>query len=115
MDFGWAIQQIKQGKVVCRSGWNGKNMYIYLSKGSFDRDLLGFQAGEHPHENHPSTMNGVSISHFECGDIGTVTRMPNLNMKAADGSTFTGWLASQTDMLAEDWVFPGPGGESITE
>ena len=29
--------------------------------------------------------------------------MPNINMLAADGSIVTGWLASQTDMLAEDW------------
>ena len=35
---------------------------------------------------------------------GTITRLPNLNMRAATGSTVTGWLASQTDILAEDWV-----------
>jgi hypothetical protein len=35
---------------------------------------------------------------------------PHIDMKAADGSYVVGWLASQTDMLAEDWdvVEPDP-------
>ena len=35
---------------------------------------------------------------------GTVKVMPYITMKAADGSIVMGWLASQTDMLADDWV-----------
>ena len=31
-DFGWAIEQLKNGKRVIRLGWNGKNMYIELQK-----------------------------------------------------------------------------------
>lgn len=102
-DFGIAIGLLKGGSRVRRSGWNGKGMFVYLNKGSFPADLLGFKPGDEVQAAHPSTLNGVSIGLFETGDHDTVTRMPNINMRAADGSIVTGWLASQTDMLAGDW------------
>lgn len=97
-DFGSAIVAMKNGYAVKREGWNGKNMCIYLNKGNFDA------IGRTPGSEYRSHMNGIPINLFETGDVGTVTRMPNINMKTADGSTVTGWLASQTDMLAEDWT-----------
>lgn len=103
MTFGDALVALKQGARVARAGWNGKGMFIYLNKGSVDGPYLGFKPGEQPVENHPSTIDGVSMSLFDCGDTGTVTRLPNINMRSAGGATVTGWLASQTDMLAEDW------------
>ncbi|CDX54545.1 conserved hypothetical protein [Mesorhizobium plurifarium] len=103
MNFGQALDALKEGKRVSRSGWNGKGMFIYLQSGSFDHELLGFQPGAKPMVGHPSTIDGVSLGLFEAGDKGTVTRLPNLNMRSATGATVTGWLASQTDMLAEDW------------
>lgn len=89
MNFGDAIEAAKLGQRIARAGWNGKGMFVYLNKGSTAAPDM--------------TIVGVSIDLFDAGDDGTVTRMPNLNMKAADGSTVTGWLASQTDILAEDW------------
>ena len=90
--FGDIIAALKEEKRAAREGWNGKGMFIFLNKGSTptlpDRD---------------STIEGISANLFELGDNGTVTRLPNINMRAATGSTVTGWLASQTDMLAEDW------------
>lgn len=103
LDFGRALDALKAGKNVARAGWNGKGMFIYLNKGSFDHGLLGFKPGENPGPDHPSTMDGISLGLFSSGDKGTVTRLPNINMRSATGSTVTGWLASQTDMLAEDW------------
>lgn len=97
LTFGDAIHFVKQGLRVARAGWNGKGMFVFLKAGSIDpngSDCEKFAAG---------SFGGVDIHLFECGDTGTSTRMPNLNMRAADGSTVTGWLASQTDMLAEDW------------
>ena len=91
--FGAAIEAAKQGKAIARSGWNGKNMYVWMAKGNYASDT----------EAPKVISSGVNLGLFEVGDKGTVTRMPNLNMKAADGSTVTGWLASQTDILAEDW------------
>jgi hypothetical protein len=92
--FGQAIEALKKGNAVSRQGWNGKGMCIFLNKGSHtipqDQDL-------------PNEIEGIRANLFEKGPHGTVTRLPNLNMKAATGSTVTGWLASQTDILAEDW------------
>lgn len=90
LNFGQAIEAAKQGKIVARIGWNGKGMFVYLNRGSS------------PNEN-PS-IEGVSGDLFDLGDTDTVIRLPNLNMRSATGSTVTGWLASQTDILAEDWV-----------
>lgn len=103
MTFGEAIEALKKGKCVARSGWNGKGMHLWLNKGNVDGPKLGFQPGEQPMADHLSTMDGIRLGLFEAGGAGTVTRLPNINMRSASGSTVTGWLASQTDMLAEDW------------
>jgi hypothetical protein len=66
-------------------------MWLWLNKGSYPM-------GE------PDGSEGISGQLFDRGDVGTVRRLPNINMRAATGSTVTGWLASQTDMLAEDWM-----------
>lgn len=95
LSFGEALTALKNGKAVARAGWNGKNMLLTLNKGSIDTD-----GGQ---QTPPSLIEGIKASLFESGDKGTVTRLPNINMRAASGSTVTGWLASQTDMLAEDW------------
>lgn len=86
MNFGQAIEALKEGKKVCRSGWNGKGMFIYLQQGSkVSGTLMRNEAIRDYFGNNP-----VVIS-------------PHIDMKAADGSLVIGWLASQTDMLAEDW------------
>lgn len=89
--FTGALLAVKAGMCAARAGWNGKNMFIYLNPGSV------------PPGNYGETINGVDASLFEIGDRDTTIRMPNINLQAADGSIVTGWLASQTDMLAEDW------------
>jgi len=104
VDFGQALKQLKAGEKVCRIGWNGKGMFLWIKKGSIDGDMLGFAPGENPLSDHPSTMDGIKLGHFECGDKGTTTRLPCLCMHTATGATVEGWLASQTDMLADDWM-----------
>lgn len=91
LSFGLAIEALKLGKCVARAGWNGKGMHLWLNRGAF--------AGEPP----VSHIQGVSISFFDAYEGDVVTRLPNINMCSADGSTVTGWLARQTDILAEDW------------
>lgn len=95
LNFGQALEALKEGKPIRRSGWNGKGMFVYLNKGSNDFADIPIK--------EDATIEGIKISLFESGAMGTIRRMPNLNMSAATGSTVTGWLASQTDMLAEDW------------
>lgn len=97
MNFGLAIEALKAGKKVAREGWNGKGMFIYLNLGS-----VAFGADDEVTDDH--LIDGISIKLFEAGDTGTVTRLPNINMKTATGSTLTGWLASQADILSDDWL-----------
>jgi len=97
LNFGQALERLKNGDSVCRNGWNGKNMFIYLNHGNTPVSLPLREDGQTP------LIDGVPQSLFVLGDEGTVTRLPNINMKTATGSTVTGWLASQADLLAEDW------------
>lgn len=91
MNFGQAIELLKQGKRVAREGWNGKGMFIYLVKGTTVEAMdLRNEAGTHVGYNTPPFQNVKISSHID--------------MKAADDSIVVGWLASQTDMLAEDWI-----------
>lgn len=89
MNFGQAIEALKEGKKVSRTGWNGKNMYLWLKpattiKSDWCKD--------------PMLKEIVDSNGGETEALGTVC------MKTADNKILTGWLASQTDMLSEDWV-----------
>ena len=81
MTFGDALEALKQGQRVARKGWNGKGMYVFLAFA-------------------PDFVTDADISEFdklevEVGDM--------LVMKTAQNTFQPGWLASQADMLAEDW------------
>lgn len=86
MTFGLAIEALKRGERVARAGWNGKGMWLILT--------------------HGRVINNIEPNSFyeRCGFEAPVTICSHIDMKAADGSMVVGWLASQTDMLAEDWV-----------
>ena len=85
LNFGQAIELMKKGAKVAREGWNGKGMYIFIQEGTvITKD---------------KARNKI-LSDIE-GDIKINS---HIDMKAADGSIVIGWLASQTDILAEDWV-----------
>lgn len=86
-NFGKALELLKEGKKVCRSGWNGKGMFLTLQQGSIVKGNM---------------MRNKPAKDFY-GD-GEVKICPHIDMKAADGSYVVGWLASQTDMLADDWM-----------
>jgi hypothetical protein len=81
MTFGIAIEMIKRGFKVARKGWNGKKQYIQLATAisykSMDGDVVNCE-----HE---------SIGNKAIAFVGT-------------SGVQMGWLASQADMLAEDWV-----------
>jgi len=82
MDFGEALEALKQGKRVQREGWNGKNQYIELATSVSYKNTLG----EIINVNHDNIGNNVIAF------VGT-------------SGVQLGWLASQADMLAEDWKF----------
>ena len=87
LTFSEALEEIKNGHRVCRSGWNGKDMFIFLVQGST------FKVSREP------------LSNFY--DEGTeVNYHAHIDMKTAD-NTIVPWLASQTDILANDWEIKG--------
>lgn len=83
MNFSRALELIKEGKRVQREGWNGKGMFVFLVAGS------NFIVNREPL---------LSIM----GEGAQVTYCPHIDMKTADGKIVP-WLASQTDVLADDW------------
>lgn len=86
MNFGLAIEAAKMGKKIARSGWNGKGMWVIYRTGYPD----GIPCNK-------NTADAVGIPE------GTLFKVrPYLQMKCVDGS-FQMWLASQSDILADDW------------
>lgn len=89
MTFGMAIEAMKQGKKVARAGWNGKGMYVWIMPGSTVKDCKTITD---PH------LKAIDEAEGEIRFLGSV------RMRTATGDVLTGWLASQTDMLSDDWV-----------
>lgn len=89
MDFGAAIQALKRGERVARDGWNG----MWLSLSCDGRREIPAENFWSPHNAEFARQNG-----------GKATVLPSITMKTATGEILMGWLASQTDMLAEDWT-----------
>jgi hypothetical protein len=88
-DFGDAIRALKDGKRVARAGWNGKGMWLCLSPGRESFSAVDFWA---PANRDYALKQG-----------GAAKVLPSITMKTATGEILMGWLASQTDMLADDW------------
>lgn len=90
MNFGKAIEALKRGETVARSGWNGKG-FLTLQEGS--------------------TVDGNNMRNEGAkkyyADV-KCTIAPHIDMKSVDETYVVGWLASQTDMLAEDWEIVKP-------
>lgn len=77
MNFGQAIEEAKRGKKIARRGWNGKGIFVELQR---------------PDEHSKMTRPYLYID-----TTGLVTDNPEAPKDRVP------WLASQTDMLAEDW------------
>ena len=86
MNFGLAIEAMKKGFRVARYGWNGKNMSVAYQK--------GYPDGIPCNKNTAEAWGMQEGELFKC--------RPYLQMRCADG-TFQMWLASQSDVLADDW------------
>ena len=79
LNFGQAIEALKQGKNVQREGWNGKGMHIFL-------------------EEHFTTLINMGGRNIER------KYEPVICMWTAQQTTQPGWLASQADILANDCI-----------
>jgi len=91
LTFGGAIEALKRGKRVTRNGWNGKGMFLFL-----------LPAGTVPTKAiHDPALRKVIEEHVQSDMF---EALGSIRMFTADKKILTGWLASQTDMLAEDWM-----------
>ena len=81
LTFGEALAAMKDGERVARLGWNGKNQYVFLAH---DADFVT-----------DADISAYDQLEVEVADM--------LVMKTTKDTFQPGWLASQADMLAEDW------------
>lgn len=84
MDFESALSLLKAGRKLARAGWNGKDMFLFLVPGSTFTVNRPPLLGIYP--------EGTEIKYHA-----------HIDMKTAQGDIVP-WLASQTDLLADDWV-----------
>ena len=80
LSFGLAIEAAKKGKRIARRGWNGKNQYVELA------ERISYENAAHEVVN----ANHEAIGNKALAFVGT-------------SGVQLGWLASQADMLADDW------------
>lgn len=105
LTFGEALELVKQGKMIAREGWNGKGMFVFMRPA--DTLTTGFIPKV---KSLPDSVKEWIDKHVDDkenrGETGLtpVKFTAYLCMKAADNTIVNGWLASQTDMLAEDWT-----------
>lgn len=92
MDFGKAIEALKQGKKVTRKGWNGKGMFLWLKPAT---------------KIIPSMCSDPVLKQKVIDNGGELLGLPTICMFTHDSTgrkaVLTGWHASQSDMLLEDW------------
>ena len=81
--FGTATEHLKQGERDARIDWGGKGIFLLLAT------AIDF-----------FTKADLSDMQNEKGEL----TLPAIVMKTADNQFVVGWLASQTDMLADDWI-----------
>lgn len=107
LNFGQALEALKQGKRALRAGWNGKGMFIFMRPADelhiemvVDKVKSLPQSVKDYYKQDITNSDGERIA-TDADD--TVKFTAYICMKAADGTIVNGWLASQTDMLSEDW------------
>lgn len=93
MTFGEALQALREGKKISRKGWNGKGMFLWLKpqtviKSEWCKDPILKKLCD---EN-----NGELLA------LGTICMYTHDS--TGRNAILTGWLASQSDMLLEDWI-----------
>ena len=91
--FGQAIGSLKHGFLVRRKGWNGKGMWLWLKQETMVKS---------------EWCHDMALKAIADQNGGEIHALGTICMKTADNKILTGWLASQTDMLSEDWVLVDP-------
>jgi len=90
IDIGKAVRLLKSGSRIARKGWNGAGLYLVY--------MAGYPEGV-PANQATADAHDVPLGH-------TIVIDPYIAMRTASGSVVP-WLASQTDLLATDYVVVG--------
>jgi hypothetical protein len=100
MKFGEAITLLNAGHPMTREGWNGKGMFI-------------IRAGGYAVLAENARPNGIINTEFlKRRGLTHLEIMPHIDMWTAQNTYLAGWIASQSDMLADDWkIYTEPCGE----
>ena len=85
MNFGEALEALKSGKKISRTGWNGRGMFVYL---------VG--ANKYP------AQTGIAKEYF--GENCMIPYNPYMAIKNVDNTVST-WVPSVNDCLSDDWIF----------
>jgi Protein of unknown function (DUF2829) len=93
MTFGLAIEAAKKGLKIARGGWNGKNMFVAY--------MLPLYLPPHNNQEAGPKVNERTAKHI--GEDTPLDSQAYFAMFNAQGKWQPGWLASQSDMLADDW------------
>ena len=93
MSFGQALEAIKAGKRIARTGWNGKGMWLVLVPGT---PVAQLRDGT-PYREATGLEQCEILPHIDMWTVNAEGRRAML----------PGWLASQSDMLADDWAVVG--------
>ena len=83
MNFSYALEALKQGAKLRRTGWNGPDQFIFLVPGSTFNVSRPPLLGIYP--------EGTEINYE-----------PHIDIRNQQG-TIVPWLASQGDLMANDW------------
>lgn len=103
LSFAEALNAVKMGYLISREGWNGKGMFVFMRPADeLDPQFIIEKVKSLP-KAYKNTLKNVTFQEGEKIKFGAY-----LCMKAADNSIVNGWLASQTDMLSEDWCILKP-------
>jgi Protein of unknown function (DUF2829). len=106
--FGQAIESIKHGQLVTRKGWNGKGMFIFMRPA--DKLHVKFVAKEikslpqRVKDYYSQDCVDEKGNPIKLEEEDVVKFTAYICLKAADGTIVNGWLASQSDILANDWM-----------
>ena len=92
LSFGEALTALEAGFKVARSGWNGKNMFLLMNGG------YEVPADKARPDNH------IDAEFLKSQGCDSLIIGKHIDMWTAQKTLCVGWLASQTDMMAKDWM-----------
>ncbi|MDQ6418679.1 DUF2829 domain-containing protein [Paenibacillus sp. LHD-117] len=94
LTFGAALVNLKEGKKLARSGWNGKGQFVVM--------MPSLYLPPHSSQEPGAKVNDRTAKHI--GVDTSLDSQPYCALFNAQGKWQPGWLPSQGDLFAEDWI-----------